>query len=136
MNALITVKSSSNLDREEIIEVISPGIFQKTSYGYILQYEETKLSGMEGTTTYVKIEEDKFTLEREGSVTTKMEFIKDTSTISLYNTPYGMLDLRVRALEIEVNMNDDGGFVKSQYEMLLTGQAPIVTDITIQVKIK
>ena len=136
MNALISVKSSNNLDRKDIIEVITPGDFEKTDYGYKVQYEETKLSGMEGTTTYVKIYDNKFILEREGSTTTKMEFIKDVSTISLYNTPYGMLDLKVNTTDIDINMTEVGGSLNATYGMELAGQEPIITDISIEIKLK
>lgn len=136
MNALISVKSSNNLDRKDIIEVITPGDFEKTDYGYKVQYEETKLSGMEGTTTYVKIYDNKFILEREGSTTTKMEFIKDVSTISLYNTPYGMLDLKVNTTDIDINMTEVGGSLSATYGMELAGQEPIITDISIEIKLK
>lgn len=136
MNALISVKSSSDLDREDIIEVITPGSLEKTDYGYKVQYEETKLSGMEGTITTVKIHDDKFILQREGTTTTQMEFIKDKTTISLYNTPYGMLDLKVHTEEIHIDISVNGGTVKAKYGMELSGQAPIMTDIIINIKLK
>lgn len=136
MNALISVKSSSDLDRNDVIEVITPGEFKQTDYGYLVKYEETKLSGMEGTTTFVKIFDDKFILEREGSTTTKMEFIKDLSTISLYNTPYGTLDLKINTKDIVIDMSEVGGILKATYAMELAGQEPILTDIFIDIKIK
>lgn len=135
MNALISVKSSSDLDKDEIIEVITPGVFESTDYGYMVKYDETKLSGMEGTTTFIKIYDDKFKLEREGSTSTVMEFIKDTTTVSLYNTPYGMLDLRLNTKEIDMDIKEDGGFLKAKYAMELTGQDPIMTDISIEIKL-
>lgn len=136
MNALVSVKSTSDLDRDEIIEVITPGSFEKVDYGYLVKYEETKLSGMEGTTTFVKIYEDKFILQREGSTTTLMEFIKNENTVSLYNTPYGMLDLKIRTNELEINVSENGGTIKSKYLMEFKGQAPITNDINIEIKLK
>ena len=91
---------------------------------------------MEGTTTTVSVYDDKFVLEREGNTTTKMEFIYNTSTVSLYNTPYGMLDLRVNTKKIDINMTEDGGSVTASYDMELSGQDPIRTDIVIEVKLK
>ena len=51
--AVVYIKSKQSVD-EEGIEVVSAGKFKKTEYGFLVAYEETELSGMEGTTTYLK----------------------------------------------------------------------------------
>ena len=57
-NAIIEVESKQSID-EEGIKVITPGNFYEEEGVYYAVYEETEISGMEGTMTTIKIEEDK-----------------------------------------------------------------------------
>ena len=41
-----------------MIEVVSPGSFEKIEDGFKATYEETEISGMEGTTTILTIKEN------------------------------------------------------------------------------
>ena len=66
-NAVIQVKSFSDLDEGDAIEVITPGKFIVKENLYEVVYEESEISGMKGTTTTLKIEEDRFILERVGT---------------------------------------------------------------------
>ena len=73
-NAVIQVKSFSDIDESDAIEVITPGKFIVKESSYEIIYEESEISGMKGTTTNLKIEEDRFVLERVGTTCTTMEF--------------------------------------------------------------
>ena len=53
--AVIKIISDASMDDDEKIEVVSPGIFRFSEDRYEAEYEETELSGMEGTTTFLKI---------------------------------------------------------------------------------
>ena len=73
-NAVITVKSNSSANEEDSIEVVTPGTFYITEHGFRAEYDESQLSGMEGTHTTILIRDKSFDLIREGSTETKMEF--------------------------------------------------------------
>ena len=62
-NAFISLKSFNELDTDEVIEVITPGEFEKIENGFKAIYDETELSGMEGTKTTLKILENELVLE-------------------------------------------------------------------------
>ncbi|MDC4408335.1 DUF1934 domain-containing protein, partial [Acinetobacter baumannii] len=62
-NAVISVKSFTDLDKKDIIEVVTPGKFLIDEDGFKAIYEETEISGMDGTTTTLKILGDSFVLE-------------------------------------------------------------------------
>ena len=72
--AIISVKSTSNLDANEVIEVVTPGTFIIDEQGFKAIYEESEISGMDGTTTTLNIKDDMMILERVVSTTTNMEF--------------------------------------------------------------
>lgn len=135
-NAFISVKSFNNLDTEEVIEVVTPGKFRVEENGtYKAIYEETEISGMMGTTTTLLIGNDELVLEREGSTNAKMNFKKGETSISIYDTPYGMLDLQIHTDELEVDITENGGKVFAKYSLELGGQTPIVTNLSLDVRI-
>ena len=132
--AVISLKSFNDLDEDDIIEVVTPGEFLITEDGFKAIYEETELSGMSGTTTTLTMLNDKLVLEREGNVSAKMDFKKDETSISLYNTPYGVLDLQIHTEDLKVDINENGGDITAKYSMELAGQPPITTKLSVSVK--
>ncbi|ATD55946.1 DUF1934 domain-containing protein [Clostridium chauvoei] len=135
-NAVISVKSFTDLDKKDIIEVVTPGKFLIDEDGFKAIYEETEISGMDGTTTTLKILGDSFVLERQGNVSTKMDFKKGETSVSLYNTPYGMMDLQIHTDYLEIDMDENGGDLIAKYSMAISGQEPIMTKISVNVKIQ
>ena len=133
--AIISLTSFNDLDMDEVIEVVTPGEFFVTEDGYKAIYEETELSGMSGTTTTLTMLDDKLILEREGSISAKMDFKKGETSISLYNTPYGVLDLQIHTEELKVDINENGGEITAKYSMELSGQPPIINSLSVNVKI-
>lgn len=133
--ALISVKSFSDIDPNDAVEVVTPGIFIIGENSFEAIYEESKISGMEGTTTTLKIEENSMKLIREGSTNTNMEFVEGYASPCLYNTPYGMLDLSVDTKKLEMHMDETGGIIYSKYVLGLAGQEDIITELHIKIKV-
>lgn len=133
-SAIISLKSYSDLDADDVIEVVTPGEFIVTDDGFKAIYEETELSGMGGTTTTLTVIDDSLLLEREGNVSAKMDFKKGETSISLYNTPYGALDLQIHTEDLNVDINENGGVVTAKYLMELAGQPPITTKLLVNVR--
>jgi len=134
--AIITVDSAVLNDEEDLIGVVTPGEFYETEDGFRVEYEETKLSGMEGTKTIIIIREDSFDLIREGTTETKMEFKDKQKTVSLYKTPYGVMEIKVDTKKLEINVNEDGGVINTMYTLEIGGQPALKTNLTIDIKIK
>lgn len=133
-SAIISLKSYNDLDADDVIEVVTPGEFIVTDEGFKAIYEETELSGMGGTTTTLTVIDDSLLLEREGNVSAKMDFKKGETSISLYNTPYGALDLQIHTEDLNVDINENGGVVTAKYLMELAGQPPITTKLSVNVR--
>ncbi|MBD7915171.1 DUF1934 domain-containing protein [Clostridium sp. Sa3CUN1] len=133
--AVISLRSFNDLDKDDVIEVVTPGEFLVTDNGFKAIYEETELSGMSGTTTTLTMLDDKLVLEREGNISAKMDFKKGETSVSLYNTPYGVLDLQIHTEDLNVNINENGGDITAEYSMELAGQPPITTKLAVKVKI-
>lgn len=132
--AIISVCSKQSEDKDDVIEVVTPGSFYKKDDTYYAIYKETKISGMEGTTTTLKMSENKFSLIRVGSTTSRMEFYKGKENISMYDTPYGTLELKTKTKKLVINLDDEGGKVYIDYDMSISGQNSQSTLLEINIK--
>lgn len=133
--AVITVDSAIFNEEEDTISVVTPGDFCETEYGYKVQYDETKISGMEGTKTTILIRKDSFDLIREGTTETKMEFENYKTTTSLYKTPYGVMDIRIDTRKLKINVDEKGGNINTVYILEIGGQPAIKTNLSIDIKV-
>lgn len=132
--AVISITSNASVENDDVIEVVSPGKYMKIKDGYRAIYEETEISGMDGTTTTLTIKEKEVVLEREGTTTTKMCFNKSEPSISMYQTPYGMLEISINTKNLEVDMDENGGQLKIDYSLAVAGQAPLTTNLSLKIK--
>jgi uncharacterized beta-barrel protein YwiB (DUF1934 family) len=133
--AIISVKSFSDIDPNEAIEVVTPGTFIINDEGFKAIYEESEISGMDGTTTTLNIKDKSMILERVGPINTNMEFKEGLTAVSLYNTPYGILDLNVDTKKLKINIDENGGEIHSKYVLGLEGQDGITTVLDIKIKV-
>ncbi|WP_294350665.1 DUF1934 domain-containing protein [uncultured Clostridium sp.] len=132
--AIISVVSNASIENEDVIEVVSPGKYIKINDGYRAIYEETEISGMAGTTTTLTIRDKEVVLEREGTTTTKMCFNREEPSVSMYQTPYGILELSINTKSLEVEMDEDGGELKIDYSLAIAGQVPVDTKLSLKIK--
>lgn len=131
--ALISIVSNQYQGENEFIEVVTPGELHINDGIYEATYEETEISGMEGTTTTIKVSSDEVVLDRVGSTSTKMEFKKNNNVKVLYNTPYGIIDLKINTRRLDIDMNDDGGEIQIDYNLSISGQPPQDTKLIIKI---
>ena len=134
--AIISICSTQDIGEKEKIEVVTVGEFSINGDEFIATYDETEISGMEGTKTTLKIKGDKVVLHREGTTSTKMEFQKDTTQVALYNTPYGMLELKTSTKELDLDVNEKGGNISIKYHLIAGGQEPIKTNLDMKIKVE
>jgi uncharacterized beta-barrel protein YwiB (DUF1934 family) len=132
--AIISVLSKQGNSKDDNdIEVVTPGEFYKKDDCYYAVYNETKISGMEGTTTTMKIYPKTFSLIRMGTTATKMDFKENSENLVLYNTPYGILELKIETKDLKINVDDEGGEVSIDYNMCVSGQTPQHTILKVSI---
>ena len=134
--AIISICSTQDIGEKEKIEVVTVGEFSINGDEFIATYDETEISGMEGTKTTLKIKENKVVLHREGTTSTKMEFQKNNTQVALYNTPYGMLELKTSTKELDLDVNEKGGNISIKYHLIAGGQEPIKTNLDMKIKVE
>lgn len=133
--AIISISSTQANDKQDAIEVVTPGEFLVNSKSFEAIYDETEISGMEGTKTKLVIYPNSILLEREGTTATKMDFKKDNSSVSLYNTPYGILELKINTKELKIDVDENGGEVFINYNLGVGDEKPMDTELKIKIKV-
>lgn len=124
-----------NLDGEDnTIELITEGKFYKKNGAYYLVYEESEISGMEGATTTLKIQDDKVLMKRFGTSSSKLIFEKGKKHKTAYHTQYGDFDMEVTTNKMEVNISDLGkGSIKLSYRLVISNTVESSNQLTIDI---
>ncbi len=134
-NVLITVKGNQQYsDDSDSIELITEGKYYKKGDNYFITYKETELTGMEGTTTTLKVSEDKVTLMRFGTNNSQLIFEKGEKNLCHYETPHGSFTVGVFTNIMDVNINDTGGEIKIDYYLEIDQMQTVNNDLCVQIR--
>ena len=98
-------------------ELMTEGTMALTEDGMVLSYEESELTGMEGTTTTCEVKGPRVTLTRSGAVNSQMVFEEGRQHTSLYETPFGELSVDIQTSELKHNLSERGGLMEIKYSI-------------------
>lgn len=102
----------------EVTELVTEGLFSCDGDDeYTLSYEESELTGLEGTLTTFLVEAGRVTLLREGQVNSQMVFEEGRRHLSLYNTPCGSLTIGVDTRRMKIRLGENGGEIEIIYAL-------------------
>ncbi|WP_019554907.1 DUF1934 domain-containing protein [Propionispira raffinosivorans] len=125
MNKVVVTVVGSQKDAtgtESRIELISEGKhYYKNGINYVL-YSDSELSGVQGTSTLLKIGDDHMTLIRKGDVMQEQYFARAYESTGIYKTPYGNLSLSVKTNDINIKYGSVSGTVIIDYALSMEGQ--------------
>ncbi|MCD7946710.1 MAG: DUF1934 domain-containing protein [Oscillospiraceae bacterium] len=111
----------------ETIELVTEGKLDgNRKEGFTLTYEESELTGLEGTRTTFRIEKDKITLLRIGAVNSQMVFEAGRRHLSMYDTPQGALSVGIDTRRMSADIRRGAGSIEIDYAIeidhAVTGQ--------------
>ncbi|MEY8386881.1 DUF1934 domain-containing protein [Oscillospiraceae bacterium 38-13] len=117
---LLTIRSEqryTDMDPDSI-ELVTEGTLSVTREGEIrLSYEESELTGMEGTTTVFTVQGPRVILSRTGRVNSQMVFEEGKQHTSLYETPFGELAIDIQTSRLRHSLTERGGLLDLQYSI-------------------
>ncbi len=128
-NVIISIKGSQLYEGQapDVTELVTGGTLRREKEGYTIAYQETELTGLEGTTTKLRIEGPKVTLLRQGSVNSQMVFEVGRKHLSMYETPYGALAVGIETRRMKNTVDEAGGELEIDYAIeidnLLAGKS-------------
>ena len=119
-NVIISIqgKQSFEAQGDDTIELVTEGCLEPDGDdGYTLSYQESELTGLEGTLTTFQIEPERVTLMRVGEVNSQMVFEEGRQHTSLYETPYGELSVDIQTSALRHNLSERGGLLEIKYSI-------------------
>lgn len=96
-------------------ELMTEGTMEVTENGLLLTYQESELTGMEGTTTTFELNGSRVILTRTGSFNSQMIFEEGMPHTSLYETPFGELAMEIQTSRLRHNLTERGGILEIRY---------------------
>ena len=128
-NVIISIKGKqlyAESSPEEMELVTSGTLKMDAAGGCTISYQESELTGLEGTTTQLHIRGGQVTLLREGSINSQMVFEEGRRHLSMYETPYGALSIGVNTRRMRSTVGEAGGDLEIDYAIeidnLIAGQ--------------
>ena len=119
-NVIISIRGrQTGEDQEaETVELVTEGLLQRDDEsGFTLSYQESEVTGMEGTLTTFQVEKDCITLMRVGEFNSQMVFQEGRRHLSMYETPYGAMSLGVNTRKMRAHLDEQGGSIEIDYSI-------------------
>lgn len=115
-SVIISVEGTQRFIGEEsqTVQVVTEGTMRTEGDTVFLSYEESEVTGMEGTTTFA-VQGERVELVRTGAVESKMVFEKGIKNVSLYNVGFGALTIGVKARRLKNELGPEGGHLEISY---------------------
>ncbi|MCI8699257.1 MAG: DUF1934 domain-containing protein [Oscillospiraceae bacterium] len=117
-NVIISIKGKQLYAESgpDEMELVTSGVLKRDSRGgFLVSYQESELTGLEGTTTKLHVHGGRVTLLREGGVNSQMVFEEGRRHLSMYETPYGELSIGVNTKRMRSTLGEAGGDLEIDY---------------------
>ena len=101
----------------DAMELVTAGQYGQDEKETLLTWQESELTGMEGTTTTFEVSGPQVILRRVGSVNSQMVFEEGRQHTSLYETPFGELTVDIQTGRLRHNLSERGGVMEIQYSI-------------------
>jgi len=115
---MISITSNQEVGGEvSTVELMTEGEYEFSPEKSELIYQESSITGMDGTTTTFTVEPDTVVLTRVGSVTSQMLFRRGEKHMFLYQTPYGTATMGIYTRRLDADIDDGRGHVEIEYAL-------------------
>ena len=106
-------------NKKDQIEFSSDGNYYEKNNKKYLSYDETELTGMEGSRVVLIIDESSIEMHRFGTTKAKMIFELGKKTKTNYKTPHGLFKMEVVTNQLIINLTE--GQIKIDYDLKIKG---------------
>ena len=134
---ILFVKGEQSFDgvEPEVTELITEGLMTIGDGGEIvLEYQESELTGMEGTHTRFTVKPDEVELTRTGMVESRILFQRGRRNSSLYETPWGTMMVDVATTRLAHRLGERGGVMEIAFTIAVNQQITGENSFKIRVK--
>ena len=100
---------------EEHVELVTCASLYERQGKFYVSYDESELTGLNGTRTTVKLDGKSVTLIRTGTYPSHMQFTEGERQVGLYDTGFGMLTISTHASRVYNTIGARGGELAIDY---------------------
>ncbi len=100
---------------DNTIDFTTDGLYTYDGDTACLTYQESEVTGMEGTRTSVMVMPDQVVVDRDGAVTSRMIFRPGEKHAFLYDTPVGSATMHMDTRNMNARFNEHGGHMEIDY---------------------
>ena len=104
-------------EEPERTRLTTGGTLELDGEAIVLTYEESALTGLEGTTTSFRVEPKRTVLERHGTLESRMVFEPGREDCSLYDMGFGTMMISVVTEGMTTLLNEHGGVLDLDYRV-------------------
>ena len=135
-SVVISVEGTQRMVGEEkqTVQIVTDGTMKREGDMVYLSYEESEMTGMEGTTTTFAVGSDQVVLTRTGAVQAQMIFEKGKRNVSLYDMGFGALTIGVKARRLKNELGPEGGRLEISYGIEIENQVQGLNSFVIDVR--
>ncbi len=136
-NVILFVRGEQQFEQgePEVTELMTEGVMTLAEDGEItLTYQETELTGMEGTTTAFSIRDDTVALTRTGLINSQLVFQRGRRNSSLYETPWGTMQVDVFTNRLVYQLDSRGGVLEIKFSISVDHQVTGENQFKIRVR--
>ncbi|MBC8585768.1 DUF1934 domain-containing protein [Youxingia wuxianensis] len=118
-DVLIEIKGIYTQDDEtDEVELLTTGSYYKRGGDYFIAYDESEVTGFEGSRTVLRVEADrKVTLSRSGAAKAQLIIERGVRHQCHYDTGYGPMMIGVSGDKVVSSLNDNGGDLEFRYSL-------------------
>ena len=106
----------------EVTELATEGLMTIEGEEVTLTYQESEITGMEGTTTRFIVRGDTVLLERTGMIVSRMEFKQGERSSSFYETPWGTMAVDIATTKLAHRLTERGGVMEIAFTIAVNHQ--------------
>lgn len=107
--------------------------YEKKDSRYI-SYEESEISGLDGSTTILKLGKGEAVLMRSGGLSSKMVFRVGCETKNTYRTEYGIFELSILTQRLDINIcNNQINSVYLKYRLSINSSEAYTNEMNISI---
>ena len=118
-DVVISMHSIYGYDQEDadFLDFTTEGYYFQDGDTSCFSYQETEVTGLNGTRTSVFVRPDHVVVDRDGEVSGRMVFKVGEKNSFPYETPFGTATLGVKTSRIRQRFDENGGDLEVDYVM-------------------
>ncbi len=125
-NIMVNIRGTQTDEYDDnTMELYTEGKLTHDDGKYIIEYDESEISGMENTKTRLTVEGDRVQLLRTGLIETEFVFLKSRVFEAAYDTPFGMMQMSVLPTQILSELSEEEGRINLEYVIRVGDQQAV-----------